>query len=222
MATAGWISLATPTCKAISTCLVTKAHLAQRDSGNHPAVFSVLSSTSAFGDVDRDGDLDAVIGNWFAGASKKHPPPHSQNEIWINEDGQFKASPLHEMTGETLTTLLSDWSGDGVLDLIVGNDFDDPDMYYLGDGKGGFELIEKRDGLLPYSSHTTMSIDTGDLDNDLDLDIFMDQITARATGPSAQVQMQSLDKYCDEMKVQLDRERCVENMAMREGFFLRI
>jgi len=51
---------------------------------------SVLSSTASFGDVDRDGDLDAVIGNWFAGASKKHPPPQSQNELWINENGVFQ------------------------------------------------------------------------------------------------------------------------------------
>jgi hypothetical protein len=180
---------------------------------------AVLSSTVSFGDVDRDGDLDVVVGNWFAGASKKHPPPHSQNELWINEDGRFEISPLVEMVGETLSTLLSDWSGDGALDLIVGNDFEDPDIYYLGDGNGGFEMIERRDGIIPWSTQTTMSIDTGDYDNDLDLDIFIDQITARATGPSAKVQMLALEHYCDDIEVQAVRDRCRANMATRQGFF---
>ena len=180
---------------------------------------AVLSSTVSFGDVDQDGDLDAVIGNWFAGASKKHPPPHSQNEIWINEDSGFEVEALHEMVGETLSTLLSDWNGDGALDLVVGNDFEAPDIYYVGDGKGGFELIEKGDGIIPVSTQTTMSIDTGDFDNDLDLDIFVDQITARATGPSAKMQIQGLDHYCDEIEGQEARDRCNANMAIRKGFF---
>ena len=67
----------------------TSAALRQPPRGN-----SVLSSTVSFGDIDRDGDLDAVVGNWFAGASKKHPPPHSQNEVWINEDGVFEVQAL--------------------------------------------------------------------------------------------------------------------------------
>ena len=180
---------------------------------------SVLSSTASFGDVDRDGDLDAVIGNWFAGASKKHPPPHSENQLWINEDGVFKVQALPEMVGETLSTLLSDWNGDGALDLVVGNDFEAPDIYYLGDGKGGFELVEKRDGIIPVSTQTTMSIDTGDFDNDLDLDIFVDQITARATGPSARMQILGLEHYCDEIESQEVRDRCNANMATRKGFF---
>lgn len=192
----------------------TSASLRQPPRGN-----AVLSSTASFGDVDRDGDLDAVIGNWFAGASKKHPPPHSQNELWINDNGSFKAEPLPEMVGETLSTLLSDWNGDGVLDLVVGNDFDAPDIYYLGDGKGGFDLIENRDGIVPVSTQTTMSIDTGDFDNDLDLDIFIDQITARATGPSAKMQILGLEHYCDEIKAPDVRERCIANMATRKGFF---
>ncbi len=180
---------------------------------------AVLSSTVSFGDIDRDGDLDVVVGNWFAGASKRHPPPHSQNELWINEGGRFEITPLAGLVGETLSTLLSDWSGDGWLDLIVGNDFEAPDIYYRGDGKGGFELIERRDGIVPYSTQTTMSIDTGDYDNDLDLDIFIDQITARATGPSAQVQVLALEHYCDDIVVQAERDRCRANMATREGFF---
>jgi len=180
---------------------------------------AVLTSSVAFGDVDRDGDLDAVAGNWFAGASKKQPPPRSQNELWIYEDGEFVAQPLKELIGETLSTLLSDWNGDGWLDLAVGNDFEEPDFYYLGDGNGGFELIERSDGLIPHSTHTTMSFDTADYDNDLDLDIFVDQTTARATGPSAEVQMLPLDKYCDEIALDEVRERCRANMATRQGFF---
>ena len=50
----------------------------------------------------------------------------------------------------------------------VGNDFEEPDFYYLGDGKGGFNLIERGDGLIPHSTQTTMSFDTADYDNDLD------------------------------------------------------
>lgn len=180
---------------------------------------AVLSSTVSFGDVDRDGDLDVVVGNWFAGASKKHPPPRSQNELWINEDGIFTATPLVELVGETLSTLLSDWNGDGWLDLAVGNDFEEPDFYYLGDGKGGFNLIKRRDGVIPHSTQTTMSFDTGDYDNDLDLDIFVDQATARATGPSAQVQMLALDQYCDDIVTSTVRDRCLANMATRQGFF---
>ena len=192
----------------------TSAGLRQLPAGN-----SVLSSTVSFGDIDRDGDLDAVVGNWFAGASKKHPPPHSQNELWINEGDHFDTSPLVELVGETLSTLLSDWNGDGWLDLIVGNDFDEPDFFYLGDGRGGFDLIERRDEIVPHSTHSTMSIDTGDFDNDLDLDVFIDQITARATGPSARMQIFALEKYCDDIVTPSDRDRCRANMATRQGFF---
>lgn len=197
------------------------------DNGNYtsaglrqlPRGQAVLSSTAAFGDIDRDGDLDAVIGNWFAGASKKHPPPRANNELWINDGGEFVTQPFNDLVGETLSTLLSDWNDDGWLDLAVGNDFEEPDFYYLGDGEGGFNLIERGDGLIPHSTQTTMSFDTADYDNDLDLDIFVDQATARATGPSAEVQMLPLDQYCDDIADKNVKKRCLANMATRQGFF---
>ena len=180
---------------------------------------AVVSLATSFGDIDRDGDLDVIVGNWFAGTGKQHPPPRSQNEMWINEGDHFAVTPLPELVGETLSILLSDWSGDGWLDLIVGNDFDVPDFYYRGDRKGGFELVQRRDGIIPYSTHSTMSIDTGDFDNDLDLDIFLDQITARATGPSARMPVLPLDEYCDDIVVAEEQDRCVTNMATRRAFF---
>jgi len=194
--------------------VLTKAGLQKAPRGQ-----AVLSLATSFGDIDRDGDLDVIVGNWFAGMGKQHPPPRSQNELWINEGERFAVTPLPGLVGETLSTLLSDWSGDGWLDLIVGNDFDAPDFFYRGDGKGGFELVERGDGIIPRSTHSTMSIDTGDFDNDLDLDIFLDQITARATGPSARMPVLALDEYCDDIVVQAERERCVANMATRRMFF---
>jgi hypothetical protein len=180
---------------------------------------AVLSLATSFGDVDRDGDLDVIVGNWFAGMAKQHPPPRSQNELWINQGTRFEVTPLAELVGETLSTLLSDWNGDGKLDLIVGNDFDVPDFYYLGDGKGGFERIERQAGIIPHSTHSTMSIDTGDFDNDLDLDIFLDQITARATGPSARMPVLPLNDYCNDIEIATELNRCLSNMAIRRSFF---
>ena len=180
---------------------------------------AVLSLAASFGDVDRDGDLDVVIGNWFAGMSKQHPPPHSQNELWTREGDKYVVTPLTELIGETLSVILSDWSGDGWLDLIVGNDFDVPDLYYRGDRKGGFERINRSEGIIPQSTHSTMSIDTGDFDNDLDLDIFLDQITARATGPSARLVVRPLENYCDDIVQKEERDRCLANIATRDAFF---
>ena len=180
---------------------------------------SVLSSAVTFGDIDQDGDLDAAVGNWFAGMSKQHPPPHSQNELWIYNGTSFDVRPLPGLVGETLSMLLSDWSGDGWLDLIVGNDFDAPDIFYRSDGKGGLEIIDKDKNLIPHSTHTTMSVDTGDYDNDLDLDIFLDQITARATGASAGIRALPLRNYCVSIEDVDIRHECAANIFTRLGFF---
>ena len=184
-----------------------------------PRGISVLSASATFGDIDRDGDLDAAIGNWFHGMSKQHPPPHSQNELWINDGGEFRAEPLPGLVGETLSTLLSDWSGDGWLDLVIGNDFAAPDIYYMSDGAGGLTPLRKSDGIVPHSTNTTMSVDTGYFDNDLDLDIFLDQITARATGPSAGVKALPLMDYCTDLDEESMRFNCEAKIFTRLGFF---
>ena len=216
----GWLDLFASTYLNGNLYLLNKqGRFSTADVKRGPRGISVLSASATFGDIDRDGDLDAAIGNWFHGMSKQHPPPHSQNELWINDGGEFRAEPLPGLVGETLSTLLSDWSGDGWLDLVIGNDFAAPDIYYMSDGAGGLTPLRKSDGIVPHSTNTTMSVDTGDFDNDLDLDIFLDQITARATGPSAGVKALPLRDYCTDLDEESMRFNCEANIFTRLGFF---
>jgi hypothetical protein len=84
----------------------------------------------------------------------------------------FESQPIDEIHGATLSVLLSDFNGDGLTDRIVGNDYQEPDAFYLGQGAAGFEPVPAG-GMIPESGLATMSIDTGDIDNDLDMDIFL-------------------------------------------------
>ncbi len=188
---------------------------------------SVLTYSAAFGDIDRDGDLDAVLGNWFYGFSKPVPPPSAQNKILINRngeigeqdrDGAFVAHDLPGITGETLSVLLSDFNDDQNLDLLVGNDFVQPDIFYYGDGKGGFQEITRQDHIIPISTTTTMSIDTADINNDLRLDIYVAQISARATGKAARLRLRRIAKYCSDIIDPDDKAVCDRNIAIRRFF----
>lgn len=123
-----------------------------------------LSAAFGFADLDRDGDLDAVIGNWHAAVD--FPPESARNWILRNENGAFAYEPLSNMTGETLTTLITDLDGDGWPDLLVGNDFGVSDLVYMGDGRGGLLERSRAGEVFPITARNTMSIDSADLDND--------------------------------------------------------
>jgi hypothetical protein len=65
----------------------------------------------ALGDVDGDGDLDALVGNEGA------------DELWLNEgDGRFTPSVQSWSQRITLTVALVDLDGDGDLDAVTGHE----------------------------------------------------------------------------------------------------
>lgn len=179
---------------------------------------AVLTKSLAFGDIDKDGDVDAFVGNWAAGWHRRIPGPEATNRLILNDNGEMTGKNSRElsgMPGETLSVLLSDIDLNGTLDLLVGNDFVQPDIFYLGDGKGGFTQIHPDDGIIPQSTTTTMAMKTGDLDNDLIPEIYIAQISGRADGFGDRMMLKSANLYCSSIDFADDRVSCDANVDLR-------
>lgn len=179
---------------------------------------ALLTKALSFGDVDKDGDVDAVIGNWAAGWYRRIPGLESTNRLIFNDEGKMTGENFRElpgMAGESLSVLLSDIDLNGSLDLLIGNDFVQPDIFYFGDGMGGFDQIHSDDGIIPVTTETTMSMKSGDLDNDLVPEIYIAQISGRADGFGERVQVKSANLYCTVIEFPQDRRDCDANVEAR-------
>jgi len=182
-----------------------------------------LAMALSLADADGNGYLDIAVGNWAAGWYRRIPGEESRNRILWNDgrkDGQsqFRATDLPGIPGETLSILWSDINGDAHADLIVGNDFDVPDYFYLGDGAGGLSMIAHDSGLIPQTTTTTMAIKTGDLTGAGRPDIYMAQIAGRSSGVSETLKMQDLDLYCSAIEDETARATCEANMAIKRWY----
>jgi hypothetical protein len=107
------------------------------------------------GDVDGDGDQDAVIGNLDA-----------PNTVWTN-DGHGVLTDSGQLLGFSATrdVELGDVDLDGDLDLVVGNDAQ-PDEVWLNDGAG---IFTDSGQALGASNTTGIALCDFDADGDLDL-----------------------------------------------------
>ena len=70
----------------------------------------------------------------------------------------------------TLAARFYDVNGDGAPDLYVCNDFEDPDQFWLNDGKGNFRLAPPLS--IRETSNTCMSVDFADVNRDGHVDLF--------------------------------------------------
>lgn len=181
---------------------------------------AIMVKAVAFGDVDRDGDLDAAIGNWATGWYRTIPGPEGTNRIILN-DGTLSGRDYRELDalpGETLSMLLSDFDLDGDLDLFEANDFEVPDAYYRGDGTGAFRRIGAGEGTIPRTTTSTMSFKTADFDNDAVPEIYVSQVAGRAEGMQDRMTFRPLQLYCMDVVDQRDRAQCQANMDLRAWY----
>ena len=183
-----------------------------------PVTKDALTLGLSFGDLDKDGDLDAAVGNWFYGWPREIPTEAGTNFLLINQDGRLTRKNLGGITGETLSVLFTDFNHDQNPDLVVANDFVQPDIFYTGDGKGGLKNITRTDGIIPVSTHSSMSIDTGDINNDLQIEIYVDQIAAGASAKGVRRLSRGLEYYCDDIKNEKQLKDCKKNIEIR-GFY---
>ena len=160
-----------------------------------------VSFAAAIYDIDQNRYPDVLVGHWTSGSQLKNNRSH--NLLYMNYPDQEKTHRLYEAPGETLSVLFSDVNDDSHVDLLVGNEFLYPDMYYMGNEDGSFELLDHTNSLVSITSQNTMSIDSADFNNDLKLDIFSTDMI---------VSDDAKENYCGFIDDLVHRKRCRENM----------
>ncbi len=180
---------------------------------------AVLSLSLSFADVDKNGFIDVALGNWAAGWYRRVPGEESRNRIVFN-DGDLSGKRFTELPGipgETLSILLTDLNTDGHTDLLVGNDFEIPDYFYIG-GERGFTPITHAQQIIPHTTTTTMSLKADDLWNDGRVSIYAAQIAGRSSNVSERLNMRPIENYCDGIARDDDLATCRKNMSIKQWY----
>ncbi|MFQ3180719.1 MAG: hypothetical protein ACI9Z4_000304 [Polaribacter sp.] len=140
-----------------------------------------FSSQAVFFDMDNDGDLDMYQVNQLPDSRlfqryKNIPKKNFQlykDKLYKNEDGKYievsKNAGLIDRHTYGLSVSASDLNNDGFTDLYVANDYDEPDFMYYNNGDGTFtNVINSK---LKHISRFSMGSDTGDINNDGNIDL---------------------------------------------------
>jgi hypothetical protein len=129
-------------------------------------------------DLDGDGDLDLVVASYDAGLlterGNEYIVGNARRGVFFFENDSAPSGARHfRMTAlaaeaQALAILFPDLDGDGRPDILVGNDFNMPDIAWLRTDDGWQEASER----LVSMTHSTMSYDQADIDNDGRFEIF--------------------------------------------------
>ncbi|MBC6368618.1 VCBS repeat-containing protein [Algoriphagus sp. AK58] len=141
------------------------------------------STQGLFFDFDNDGDLDLfllnhhieVINELEFDRERNARHPYAGDKLYRNEGGKFtdiseQAGIKGSALGFGLAVIASDINQDGWMDLLVTNDYIEPDYLYINKGDGTFE--DQLPDHLQHISHFSMGADIADINNDGLPDIF--------------------------------------------------
>ncbi len=124
------------------------------------------SEAGSWADYDADGYLDLYVCNSFVSLA---------NLLFHNNgDGTFTkilSGPQSTDLFRSRVGAWGDYDNDGDLDLFVANEFNHPNNLYRNDGGGTFTKITT--GNIVADLNESFGASWGDIDNDLDLDLFV-------------------------------------------------
>ncbi len=184
---------------------------------------ALVSLVAGFGDLNRDGYLDLALGNHQGTRQGRLPTQRDENRIVFNDLGRLSGDDFFVVPaepGDTLSILFSDFNMDGLIDYAEANDFNQPDNFFFGDGKGGLKKISRQDGVIPVSTHTTMSIKTADLDNDGKAEMLLSQIAGTADNFANRLLTRPWEEFCSDIERPEDRSACQANIDIRSWYRL--
>ena len=126
----------------------------------------------AWADLDQDGDLDLVGGSYDAALLDAFGQEFLLNSrggvyYYENDEGVFRPTRL-AYEAQALALVLVDINDDQRLDIVVGNDFAVPDYIWVQTSDGW----EESSKVFRTTTHSTMSYDFADLNNDGSNEIF--------------------------------------------------
>ena len=142
-----------------------------------------FTTTVAFFDMDKDGDLDMFMVNhadmffnpdFNTDRLRSTRNKRFGNRLYRNDNGHFTdISDSAHIDGSGLNfglgVAISDINRDGWPDIYVTNDYDERDFLYLNDHKGGFrEVLSSSAG---HISEFAMGVDIADYNNDGKTDV---------------------------------------------------
>src|SRR6185295_15113365 len=142
------------------------------------------STHSAFLDYDKDGDIDCFIINhsvqkYSSGVQEKpelrntHDPAYA-SKLYRNDNGHFTdVTAAAGITSNVLTfglgIAVSDFNNDGWPDVVVSNDFSEPDYLFINNHDGTF--TEQLSKCMDETSLFSMGSDAADYNNDGSVDL---------------------------------------------------
>jgi hypothetical protein len=155
---------------------------------------ALYSHSPAFGDYDRDGDLDLFLGHW--GSPRDYDNVGDTENLWRNDSDasgiKFTSVSIEAGIAPGILTIDDPLISQRVFDHIFTPTFSDvngdgwPDLLVVGDFNFSQVFINQQDGTFANETDFDVIIDgngmgsaVGDFDNDGDLDWFVSSILAR-------------------------------------------